>query len=454
MIMELYTTKKGCFKKGELTKLASALGFPSDILLKELTKSTDSTLQYEYTRLQAGKSITEKNLKYMLESGVLNLRLEKTFNRYDAKYNVKLIVKAMSLLHHRQLTYSEISEGRVAFELYSMVDGSGLPAELEPVSQALKLMERVMAPRRLEAEIQKQQYYCELPSRIQMYEFFDLVVKCVKSSQATRDMEINDRDESILSETKDVSLPDLSKILMTTDQQVLDYLDERYRESLYRRVDPTPNVLDDQHIVSMAPRRMLSTVSKEHSCIVIPPLERSQQKLHQARNGTMVLSADQHVAVEGLSRPHTCPNIDCRSRDDSGAPVKVHLRRRPWQTRNLTHKPVEDPLLESKSVPNILHDSHGHTVVDDDVTDTICNICVDSVHRARETLRSSLASLPQHQVASTMVQLKDSRIAMPSKCTPTPTHTPLTPIVTNEEIRRHQDTISELEWERLKRRHV
>ena len=458
--MEMYTTRKGCFKKEELEKLASSLGFPSNIFIKELSTSTDCSLQSEYTRLQDGKTITAERLKYMLESGALNHRLEKIFNRYEAKYNMKVIVKAMSLLAHRQLSFSEISTCRMAFELYSMEDGSGLPAELVPVSQALKMMDRVMAPTRLEAEIGKQQHYCDLPSRIQMYEFYDLVIKCLKSSEAEREMEvqIGSDDGNSLSVTSDSSLPDISKMLMTTDQQVLDYLDKRYRASLFKKVDPTPVPLDNQRIISMAPRRILRTISKEHSCALVPPLELSQQQLHQARNGRMVLSASQCATVEeSLSRPHTAMSMDYRTKHNSGRFSQLQLRQRPKQipsTQLIDSRPVTDPVFLSKSAPNILlgRDEERDDATDTgDITNTISKICVDSVYRAREAVSSSVASLPQLATTITLpAKLQKRRLSRRLR-TPTVPVVKLTAIVSKEEMRRHQDSISELEWERLRK---
>lgn len=471
--MEVYTTRKGCFKKEELAKLASALGFPSNIFIKELRKSSDCCLQSDYAKLQDGKVIAVERLRYILESGVLNHRLEKIFNKYDADYNIKVVVKAISLLAHRQLSFSEIATCRMAFEVYSMEDGSGLPAELAPVSQALKLMDRVMAPTRLEAEIAKQQHHCDLPSRVQMYEFYDLAVRCLKLSEAEREMEIqiDKNDDNTLSTASDTNLPDISKMLTTTDQQVLDYLDECYRSSLFKKVAPTPaQPLDDQRVISMAPRRILRSMSKEHSCALVPPLERSQQQLHQARSGRNVLSATQYASVEeSLSRPRTSLSMGGQPRSTTSRLSQNLIRQRRNQTPSrLTDRPVKDPIFLSKSAPNILIDRgeertlYNDVVDSGDISDTISTICMESVYRAREAVYSSVASLPQVEPAtetmdsqkrgSTVLTNKLQRRRMSRRlCTLSLPVVGLTPIVSKEEMKRHQDSISELEWERLRK---
>ena len=306
-----------------------------------------------------------------------------------------------------------------------------------------------------------------------MYEFYDLAVRCLKLSEAEREMEIQigKNDDNILSTASDTNLPDISKMLMTTDQQVLDYLDERYRSSLFKKVEPTPaQPLDDQRVISMAPRRILRSMSKEHSCALVPPLERSQQQLHQARSGRNVLSATQYASVEeSLSRPRTSLSMGGQPRSTTSRLSQNLIRQRRNQTPSrLTDRPVKDPIFLSKSAPNILIDRgeertlYNDVVDSGDISDTISTICMESVYRAREAVYSSVASLPQVEPAtetmdsqkrgSTVLTNKLQRRRMSRRlCTLSLPVVGLTPIVSKEEMKRHQDSISELEWERLRK---
>lgn len=466
--MEQYTSKRGFFKKGELAKLATALGFPSDFFLNELSKSEDSCLRSEYAKLENSKFIAEKSLKRMLKSGGFNHRLEKIFNQHDAQYNIQIILKAMQVLHHRQLSYREISQCRLAFELYSVEDGSGLAAELEAVSLALKLTERVMAPSRLEAEIQKQQHYCDLPSRIRLHEFFELVTKCSTSSDAKKEMELEMENRSLTSEA---SAPDVSKMLTTSEQQLVNYLDKRYRETLVKRVEPvaslSPVTVGKQSAVSAIPRKMLRALSEEHSFALVPPLEKSQQRLHQARNGTVVFPSDKCAVIESVSRSSTSMSVNYRNKERSGDRLQ---QRRNCKTRHKLPS-VEDPIVTSKSAPNLLF---GRCEENDDLdlTDAISKICVGSVEKAREVISQSFVSLPQydHSTATTLPAMGnttslpvDSITLLPvirevSEKTKSRSRSrlpaghlgvALSAIVTKDDIQRHEDRISELEWERL-----
>ena len=456
----MYTVRRGCFEKQELAKLALALGFPSNVLTKELSNLSEFSLQNDCAELEHGHSITEENLKLFLESGALNHRLEKVFNKYEAVYNVNLIVKAASLLSRRQLAFNEISTARMAFELYSMEDGSGLPAELVPISQALKLVERVMAPTRLQAEIAKQQQNCDLPSRIQMYEFFDLVVRCLKWSEAAREMETQVASHE-LSATSNSNPPDISKILMTTDQLVLEFLDERYKAAIFKKVDPTPVPLEKQRIVSTAQRRTLRAASKEQSRVLIPSLEQSQQRLHQARRGRSVMSAKQYSTVEeNKSRSRTSLGGEYKNlmRNTCGRMSQLHWPK--CAPNTLEDGSEKDPL--SKSAPSILFRKEDEEDVteDDKIAATINDICVESVHKAREAISSSIAasSLPPLALQSPAVAMDSGSTAKLSKRslwrrlgTQSVPAVRLTPIISKDEIRKQQDRISELHWERLRK---
>ena len=400
-----------------------------------MKESTDKRFQVDYARLRAGKFISEENLRSMLECGALNSRLEENFNKHDAAYNRKVVVKAMELLRLRQLKFSEISEIRVAFEVYSADDASGVPALVEPVTQAMKLLERVMAPTKLEEEIQKQQLDCVLPSRIQLYEFFDLVIKCSTLKEAYRDMK--QRCSSSSEDITETHVPDISKLLRTSDQQLVDYLDESYKASLYKKVDPCPvPVGGDKRAVSLAARRRLRSSSIENRCALVPPLERSQQQLHQARNGTVVLSSSQCTAMETSSRPRTSMSLQKRSTSKLRQGEKLH----------------EDDLVRgSLSAPDILYEEQESG---EDLSDAISRICLDSVKRAREAVCCSLTGLEQPPSSSSScttlpVMGEESSGIKPGQSTRR--GVALTEIVSKEDVRRHQDKISELQWEGLKR---
>ena len=144
----MYPAKRGYFSREELGHLACSLGFPASIFERGFCAFSSSP------ELVSPHGVSESSLRDMLDSKALNETLEKTFNEYPAMYNVKLVKKACYVLRRCAMTFGEIGEARVSFGLYSCEDASGMPADLATVTRALKFVERLMSPTRLQTEIQ------------------------------------------------------------------------------------------------------------------------------------------------------------------------------------------------------------------------------------------------------------------------------------------------------------
>ena len=478
-----YPARKGHYTRKELSYLSTSLGFPNALLAKAFESSV--TMQIEWNRLVAGKTIRERALIQLLESKALDHKLEKVFNKYPAKYNVKLIKKALSLLRHKQMTFSEISDARVAFEVHVCEDGSGMPAELQTVMQSLKLLERVMSPLKLETEIQKYQLCSEFPMRFQMYEYFSLVALCEKCETVEVQMTLSTPNlESLNAHEGDTafSLPDFDQILMTSDQKVHKYLDSEYRASLYKEVEPTPPVLDTEHIVPSGPRRSLISIAHEQSRALTPSLEESQSQLHRARSGYWVLSPKQYenhlqdsqgsLPLLSSTRLHIPPEkhkqIDplhssCVMKSPQ-KPIRFNFSRVPQAIRPAPTSCTLPPA--SKDQQQACSDDTGRTSKMHELSTAIDNVCiVESVLKARSALKSSLANLPQPQLQEDKcsspsepsgVTLKNYGHAQShtlNQSEETDVHKlHFEPVVSEDEIKFHQALIDELEWNALRRR--
>ena len=480
-----YPARKGHYTRKELSYLSTSLGFPHALFAKAFESSV--TMQIEWNRLVAGKTIRERALVQLLESKALDHKLEKVFNKYPAKYNVKLIKKALSLLRHKQMTFSEISDARIAFELHVCEDGSGMPAELQTVMQSLKLLERVMSPLRMETEIQKYQLHSEAPMRFQMYEYFSLVALCEKCETVEVQMTLSSPNlESLNSCESDtaLSLPDFGQILMTSDQKMHEYLDSKYRTSLYKEVEPTPPVLDTEHIVSSVPRRSLISLAHEQSRTLTLSLEESQSQLHRARSGHWVLSPKQYqnhmqdsqgcLSLQSSTRLHIHPDKhklkgplhSSYMTKSSQKPIRFNFSRVPQAIR-----PPPTSCTSphgTKEQQQVCGNGTGRTNKMHELSTAIDNVCiVNSVLKARSALKSSLASLPQPQLPED----KCTSPSEPSRVTlgyghaqsHTPTKIPQSeemdvhtlhfePVVSEDEMKLHQALMDELEWNVLRRR--
>lgn len=276
-------------------------------------------------RFQSAELISESVIKDLLNNKHFTVRLEKTFNRYPSHYNRKLFMKAMLLLKHRQMSFSEISLARVSFELYCSEHGGGMLASASVVLQALSMLGRVMSPQKLEVEIQKQQTVVDFPSLIYLYEFMDLVLKCALSRQVEEEMQS--------SESTEEDDPDFEKIFMTREERIRSFLDKQYQDSLYKKVDPPPASSEDEdHIILMRAsrthREKSTAGSQRQLCALVPALEHSQHQLFRARNGFTVFSKEQLEEAESLHASRECSRAGMRSHTNSRVGVRSEVASR------------------------------------------------------------------------------------------------------------------------------
>ena len=440
---------KGFYTKHELRRLCSCLGYPNDLFLNCLhgLARAKPSLRSECLKCLAGKPFSERTVKQLLEYKPLLLRLEKRFNRYDSKYNVKVIRKAMWLLRHQKMSFDEISDSRVAFDVYSCEDDSGLPADVDIVLSAFKMVDKIISPSKLECEIQKQQHVVDIPSRIQLYEFFSLIPLALNTSDI--DSEINSDGANFVNaqDSSDVSLPDLNRILMTSDQKKMVYLDQQYKQSLYREVLPAPVTMDTEHTVSAAPRRDLRALAQEQLRALFPSLELSQSQLHQVRGGRVVLSREQHRAVESGSRQ----------------PSPSHIQESVWRSKCAQSRASQRGKLPSKgSLGKLTREGKGSAVSIGQEEPVFSERgCIKAVVKAREALQTNFSSIPQQRLTNTSTdplckqETLDPLLHRPSTAPELgvgggghPWH--FEPVVTSDELKEQQGRINDLRWASLR----
>lgn len=488
MAVYSYPAKAGYYDKNELSHLSSCVGFPGYFLAEGLESAPSPQLQSAYQRLSSNKPVSDRVIQDLLKSKHLHKKLEKVFNKCPADYNRKVFVKAMSLLKHRRLSFSEITDTRISFDLYMSEDGGGMFADTNIVLQALKMLDRAMSPLRLESEIQKQQAVVDFPPRIQLYEFMDLVVKSVRCSEVEKEMaSLTSESTSYLSGSDSNDVLDFHKILMTKNERLLAHLDQQYKDTLYKKVeDPIPPIADTTttpaRTVPTSPRERATADSQRQTLALTPSLQYSQHRLLMARNGRVVFSPEQHQAVE-LSY-----TLSSRASTRCGTRYGTHMQNSPTQQRiasqansrctsrtpvlprpatrdNGHHSSCNTFLTKSKSVP-LLPSLHGHAdkrdspeMVVEDLTETISKVCEKSVYNASSALRRSMASVSQLNKLREMEYSQDPEpIHRDSRCGAREVvrvernKRATEPIVTKLDISRHQGLIYDLEWMELRKK--
>lgn len=505
LAMAEYPVKAGYYDRSELSRLCSCVGFPGNFLTEGLKSSPDPRQQSAHLRLLTSsncKPVSDKLLHELLKSRHMRPGLEKVFNKYPADCNRRIFVRAMSHLKHGRLGYMEISDARVAFEAHMCEDGMGMFATVGVVLQALKMLERVMAPSRLETEIQKQQAVVDVPSRIQMHEFLELVVRSARWSQAEEEVaspiaEAAQTDPSEL----DLSIPDFGQLLMTKEQRLLDHLDQQYKDSLCKRkASSKPPTAVASRTVTSSPREEARASSQRQREALMPALEYSQHQLLRARVGFAVFLPMQHRVAEQTyaSRQSSRASTRCGTSatnspqhwrfDRSGRSSRAQSRgaATPTSTTPVLPRPATTsmtPVLPRPATRDQRHRSHTQlpkskstpalpslwgrgggqgegrdVVVVEDLCDEISKVCEKSVHGASHALRMSMTSIPQLSREDTQTSTDKMTASVRGAGGDEPAQPTrgeervIRPVVSELEVTRHQGLIDELEWAELRRK--
>ncbi len=365
-----------------------------------------------------------------------------------AKYNIKVIRRAMWLLRRKKMSYSEISEGRIVFEVYYCCeDNNGLVATVETVLAALKMIDKVISPSRLSCEIQKQQHIVDVPSRIQLYEFFNLMLLAVSSIDVEEAIKSNSTNLDKEEARSDISLPNFDQLFMTSNQKALQYLDKQYQSSIFKEVKPTSETMQTEDIVSAAPRRELRMLSLEQFRAFSPSLEFSQAQLHQARGRAVTFKSRTSSSVlTDFKQFSPCALQTDVDREDLQSRCTSNKAR--WQSpqkQSLRHRFVQMSTTANKPSAGERNDRMFNE-----------KGCIKSVLKAREALYTSFSSIPPLTTSSSSssILVNTPQTQFPEsgrpQTAPETTTWSREPIVRPEELQQHQGQIDNLRWNFLR----
>ncbi|PIK41379.1 hypothetical protein BSL78_21766 [Apostichopus japonicus] len=166
--------------------LSRALGFhprviteciPSDLVRKE-------------------DGISHRELMKLINLKFFNDALDRSANMHTADYNINVLkkkhrssqpqtpeCKSLGMLTSlvtlmSQSNFDELSEVRVAFQVYEAGDMRGMMIDQQTLMRTLKLCGRTVAPLKLMHRVKHMERRLDEPGRLQFYEFLDLIVLC------------------------------------------------------------------------------------------------------------------------------------------------------------------------------------------------------------------------------------------------------------------------------------
>ncbi|XP_038053838.1 uncharacterized protein LOC119726269 isoform X2 [Patiria miniata] len=203
----------------ELSCLSRALGFPSETI--------KNCIPDELTSTQDG--ISYKDILKLIRLKYFNDALDRSINMHTADYNINTLMQSLKLLNHRLLSFSELNDVRVAFQVYEAGDMRGMVIDTHTQLRALKLCDRTIAPMKLMHRVKHMQENFDEPGRIQLYEFLDLIVLC----ELTKDVDVPDFKHGALDKTwrRLFQLDNFQEVCATKDEKMEQHLNQQFRDT-------------------------------------------------------------------------------------------------------------------------------------------------------------------------------------------------------------------------------
>ncbi|XP_071491280.1 uncharacterized protein [Diadema antillarum] len=313
----------------ELSCLTSALGYPNGTLRRCIP--ADHMIRKD--------GVSYREMLKLIDLKYFNEALHLSVNMHTADYNINVLRKSMNLLNHKFLTFDELNDVRVAFQVYEAGDIKGMIIDKHTLMRTLKLCGRTIAPLKLMHRVKHMEERLDEPGRIQFYEFLDLIVLCF----LTKDVVLPETKCGPLDKTwrKLFELDDFDKVFSTWDERLEEHLD---REFIGTERNYGHEILGSKRI------------PRESS--VDPSLRKTQVRFHSRRYRELKTSVTQsHGQVRGTkaghvrARPVSAPGVD-----DFRIPVHCPIfEKRPHTVAESSSTPA--PSLSSSRIASAHSDS-------------------------------------------------------------------------------------------------
>lgn len=168
-------------------------------------------------------------------------------------------------------------------------------ASVPTVLQALHMCGRIASPLKLGDFLKGQQGSFDVPTRLQLYEFLNLVAF---NSQCLEEVERQIRAKAGSPPTEDSLIISAGDALLTRPQQAEQYLDAWYHELLFPKVETVDSNVARDSFVSTRSRWGVVAWGRSEASRLLPPLLSSSARLHKSRAGSRLRSC------EGLTYLH------------------------------------------------------------------------------------------------------------------------------------------------------
>ncbi|GFN78730.1 dynamin-binding protein [Plakobranchus ocellatus] len=336
-----YPDSKTFLTWDEIGCLCRALGLPVDLFQRYFPTDV-------YELMHDDDGIAVKTINRLFEMNLLQKALHRTYNMHTADWNVCVIKRALYMLEHRVLDFEGLHDVRVAYGTYEHIDMKGLLIHKHILLRTLKMCGRSIAPLKLMHRIKHMKGEFEEKGRIQLYEFFNLIVWCdLYTAYDPKDMESSSGKEEDL-----FKLVDFERLLSHHDERMAAQLNAQF---LAEEWDFGMEALGSKEMFKEPPvyneaRIRQAKFHKQNYRALKKEVNQSQKRLYRAYAGSI------------RSRPISAPDLDnYRHHDVTRRHVESSAQEAYESVRRRLHSaPSKASSQPSFQPPHILINSFDH----------------------------------------------------------------------------------------------
>lgn len=341
-----YPKKRDFWSWNELSCFARALGFSKDLFKRNVPKDFECMSE---------DGLTSEEILDLIDAKALAGDLHRTFNMYDAAYNAKVIQKSMELLANRLLSFQDIKDARMAFQLYEHMDNAGLVINDRLMMRTLKLCGRTISQIKLMQHIKHMDRLVQ--DRLMFYEFLEILLLCERIGETKTPVSVEHQKQIVKDDRNLFQLEDFRSLLLTQDEKVSEHLNEVYKKSLekmpLKRSAKQDDVGEDQpwrteSIVNHRIREGMVEVNSWQKDVLIRQLGMSNQEVSE-RGTFPSCNCDKECLArhKGTQENNDFQHRLCDSRKKGCANP---LARNPAELLRYTREPIvtEKDLAETK----------------------------------------------------------------------------------------------------------
>lgn len=408
-IEQKYPKFRGLLSKEELLYLAKSLGFRSTVFL-----GNENGTKYP---------MPVESFIQLLDSRTYDRSLHRTFNTRDANYNVKSIKKVLEHLQHKTLSFSEIRQARLAFQLYEDDDGMGMHASAPAVLQAFHMCGKVSSPLKLSDVLKSIKTTVDIPMRLQLYEFLHILVFHSEPLEEAEEKACLRARQSSTSASR--FMISASDALLTRPEKAQRYLDDCYREILFPVISVCQVKVESIRLINPQAWQTVVKHGRTEAHKLLPPLLASSSRLGVSRCGD-------HKRMCRDTPAHM------QSSQSWGTSIRTGMQSAPIVVRETDITPAGLSSFSSKSLPSNFNPKSSPIAKEEERTSST----------RTKLQRQEILSKKSNEISEEKV----SMVLRNGGRSPAPSDRPAALAVTETECTNHQHKMDELKWQMLRRK--